>query len=1062
MSPPPIEAQSLKKSLPKNLSQSLDTSLPYEGKSGSSSTATPRKIKITILHNEVPGRVRLEVPGLKENPALKQFLEVSLRRSPGIYWVSASVYTGNILIHFALEKNSQWVADQVGEQVLLSRDHLAQVLKFPKKSGRKLSPKSELQNPVSKAQSSGSTELNSWHQLSTEEVLAQLQTSWLGLSKEVVDKRLAHFGRNQMAESRSRTDLDIWIAQFKSPFAALLLGASGVALITGSPIEAAAILTVVVANAYIGYRTESMAEKTLSLLDEAKPAPVSVYRDGALESVSVENLVPGDLIEILPGATLPADARLVRVEHLSVDESVLTGECLPVSKTIHTMEVRDLPLGDRQNMVFRGTVVTSGRALAVVVATGPRTEIGKIQGLVNDTSHTLTPFQKQIAGLSRNLILMGAAMGATLLVVGLAQGYGGMEMFKLSLALAIAAIPEGLPAIATLAMSFGALRMRRRQVLIRSLDAVETLGATSVICLDKTGTLTLNQMEVVSVFAGMRELSYSKNQFFIGDVSEEISANTELQKLLQVCALCNETEVLENQGRSPVLKGSSTEKALMEMALASGLNINALRTQYPLLKTDYRTEDRVFMRTEHRSESDRCFVAVKGNPSQVLSLSRWHLKDGKKQLLSLKARRAIETHNHLMGDQALRVLGVAYLEGSFESPAESPNDTEPETPLESDLTPQPQLIWLGLVGMMDRERPGTSDTIRVFHDAGIETVMITGDQSATAEAIARSTGILEKNVYSRVSPADKLRIVRDFKSRGSVVAMVGDGVNDAPALKSSDVGIAMGKNGTHAAREVASVVIADDQLGGLIPAIEIGRGTHDSVKKSISFLLATNLSECLLMLGACLVGLGQPLGAMQILWINLVSDLLPALALAMEPPERSVMKRRPRDASEALIGRRDAKRIGVESALMMGCSLAAYQRGVSRYGAGPQAQSMAFLTLTSAQLFHTFTSRSSGNSRGNEKLASNKYVPMAVGAGFALQALPIAVPKVRRALGLGSLGGADLAICAGGALLSYLLNEGVRLEKQKRISRDTSVQTIQESESQVQEKASLESEPSVC
>jgi Ca2+-transporting ATPase len=629
----------------------------------------------------------------------------------------------------------------------------------------------------------------------------------------------------------------------------------------------------------------------------------------------------------------------------------------------------------------------------------------------------------------------GAVSGAMFLI-GLMRGYGIIEMFKSSIALAVAAIPEGLPAVATTTLAFGVRRMRDHNVVVRHLEAIETLGAVQVMCLDKTGTITMNRMSVIRAFAGMKRFHVVHEQFLLSGVPVNPLANEDLLRLVQVSALCNESELIVEDG-SQTIKGTPTENALVQMALDCGIDVSELRRQFPLARTVYRTEGRNYMSTLRRAEGRAPLLAVKGNPQEVLKLCLWHLKDGEVEQLDEATRSRISAENEQMAGGALRVLGLAYLESD-----------RPEI--------EDGLVWLGMVGILDPPREGLKDLIAVFRKAGIKTIMITGDQSATAYAVGKELDLscgrrLEMldsirlaeidpdllgaligriDIFSRVNPSNKLQIVQALQRGGKVVAMTGDGINDGPALKAADIGVAMGK-GAEVAREVADIVLLDDQIATMITAIEQGRTIYDDIKKSIHFIAATNLSEILVMLGGVASGLGQPLNPRQLLWINLLTDVLPELALAVEPPESDVLARPPRDPSAGIISGAEFRHIGVEAALMTAASLASYGLGVARYGPGPQAGTMAFLSLTSAQLLHTISSRSERHSIfDKERLPDNKYIPLAIGAGFGVEILSEFVPPFRRVLGTARLGISDLLLCLGVALASFATNETLKLVEQ--------------------------------
>jgi Ca2+-transporting ATPase len=734
-----------------------------------------------------------------------------------------------------------------------------------------------------------------------------------------------------------------------------------------------------------------------------------------------------------PGSYVAADARLIDADHLQIDESALTGESMPVIKNTQVVvSSRDVPLADRTNMVFMGTLVTGGGGLAGVVATGKFTEMGKIQLLVGEAKAPETPMEKQLERMGNQLVLICGGVCGLVFGIGLLRGYGFLQMLQSSLSLAVAAVPEGLPAVATTTLALGIQEMRRRNVLIRHLEAVETLGSVQTLCLDKTGTITLNQMSVVAIYAGVHHVRLSEDRLFVSDNGIKPMGCEELLRLIHVGVLCTESEVTIEEGEYTV-KGSSTENALFQLAMTSGIDLGALMKRYPVVQMSQRSEKRNYMVTLHTSEREGKFFAVKGNPDEVLALCRRQMREGAVLSLGDDDIARIQAENERMAGDALRVLAMAYCEADGNG---SPGDDG--------------FVWLGLVGMADPIRRGVEDLIATFHEAGIDTVMITGDQALTADAIGKklqlnregeleildSTQLAEiepevmealakrVHVFARVSPAHKLQIVQALQKAGRVVAMTGDGINDGPALKAADIGIAMGQNGTAVAREVADVVLEQDDLQTMAGAISQGRTIYSNIRKAIHFLLATNFSEIMVMSVAMAGGLGQPLNARQLLWINLISDIFPGLALAMEQPEPDVLNRPPRDPGEPIIKTTDFKRITFESSTLAAASLGAYGYGIARYGMGPQAGTIGFMSLTFAQLLHALSCRSEQHSLfGQERLPSNPYLNVALGTSLGLQALTLLIPGLRAFLGLTPIGLIDAAVIGGTALLPLVVNE---------------------------------------
>jgi Ca2+-transporting ATPase len=866
------------------------------------------------------------------------------------------------------------------------------------------------------------------HQLGT--------TTGTGLSAESVRDLVKKYGPNLLPESIPRSGWSIFIGQLASLPVALLGVAAGISLVTGGLADAVVILGVIAINATIGYATESHSEGILHSLKTLVKPSAQVLRDGKSMEIPSTEVVIGDVLVLKPGSYVAADARLVEATRLSADESTLTGESIPVTKNTASLSIEDTPLGDRLNMVYMGTLIVGGQGLAVVVATARFTEMGKIQTLVGEAETPETPMERQLDQIGSQLVLISGAVCGVVFVIGLLRGYGVLQMLKTSISLAVAAVPEGLPTIATTTLALGISRMRQHHVLIRKLNAVETLGSVQTICLDKTGTLTRNRMTVVSVFVGMHRAQVADGEFRSEKTRLNPFESEELLRLLHACILCNEVEINGDSGNY-VLRGSPTEMALLHTAITAGIDPRQLRDRHPLLRMTHRAENRNFMSTFHRSETQDKLVFLKGSPSEVLALCHWHIQGSVKLELTEEDRLGIQTENDRMASEALRVLGVAYKPLHHDD-----NDGDPIA--------HNHLIWLGLTGMTDPLREGVKDTIGKFHQAGIDTVMITGDQSPTAYAIGKelqlsrgtqleildSTHFTTVNpdvmmalsqkihVFARVSPAHKLQIVQALQRAGKVVAMTGDGINDGPALKAADIGIAMGHTGTDVAREIADVVLEDDNLDTMIIAISEGRTIYNNIRKSVHFLISSNLSEIMVMSTSLAAGIGQPLTAMQLLWINLMSDIAPGLALALEAVEPDVLSRPPRSPDEPIVRSSDFQRIGFEAAALSAGTLAAYGYGIMRYGIGPQAGTLCFSTLTLAQLLHAVTCRSETHSIfSQDSLPPNPYLTYALGGSALLQILTFAVPGLKSLLGLTPISLLDGLVIGGSILAPFVINE---------------------------------------
>ncbi|QQE65886.1 ATPase [Leptolyngbya sp. BL0902] len=905
-------------------------------------------------------------------------------------------------------------------------------------------------------------------------MLASFHSSAAGLSTEAAEEALQRHGPNLLPEVPPRSQWAIWFAQFRSLPVALLTVAAVIAYFTGGPTDALVILGVVLINGVIGYATESQSDRIIRSLDHLSSPTAWVRRNGDLAELEAAAVVPGDILVLRPGSLVVADGRLIEAQSLSVDESALTGESLPVGKAIEPLLQPNLPLADRANMVYRGTLVTGGQGLAVVVATGATTEMGQIQTLVGQSSHPPTPMEQQLDQAGSQLVWISSAVCAVVFGLGLWRGYAPLEMLTTAVALAVAAVPEGLPAVATTTLALGILAMRRQRVLIRRLDAVETLGSLQTLCLDKTGTLTANRMAVVELHTDHTHLTLADG----ASPLPEVIPPGPLHTLLRMVVLCNESEVVDadlDTAPQPTFTGSSTENALLAVAHQAGIDISALRQTYPQGAIRHRSAQRNVMATLHSIPTGGWLVAVKGSPLELLArcevmldrpltcpldrsdipnvqasqeleiaednspeddwtrevTTHW-LPDIQDPIpLTPDQRQAIVAENERMAQAGLRVLGVAY-------GYPSKKDDWAETPL----------VWLGLVAMADPLRAGVKDTIAAFHRAGIAAVMVTGDQRATAAALGQALNlgqgqdlsvldatelahrsatdapIQDVQVFARISPADKLQVVQALQRSGQVVAMTGDGINDTPALKVAEVGIAMGHSGTDAAREVADVILQDDNLDTLIAAIAQGRTIYSNIRKAVHFLLATNLSEIIVMFAGISLGLGAPLNALQLLWLNLVTDIFPGLALALEPAAADVLAQPPRPTTESLIQPAAFRRMVLEATVISASALAAYGYAIHDHGIGAQASTVGFMALTLAQLLHALVCRSRQRHLFRRPaLAPNRYLGLALILSISLQFLALFILPLGQLLHIVALSPTDAVVVTLAALLPLVINE---------------------------------------
>ena len=776
----------------------------------------------------------------------------------------------------------------------------------------------------------------------------------VGLTESQVQEKRTQHGENKLREKKKKTNLQRFAEQFKDVMILILIVAAiisfAIACIEGEPkefFEPVLILLIVVLNAIMGVMQESKAEKALDALKSMSAPHARVIRDGQDKVIDAVDLVPGDIIHLEAGDFIPADARLIRSVSLKSEESALTGESVPSEKDAGVIVDEKAPLGDRSNMVFSGCSITYGTATAVVTATGMDTEMGKIANLLDNEEEGQTPLQKKLAQLGKYLGVLALAACAIIFVVGIANGIPALEIFMTAVSLAVSAIPEGLPAIVTIVLSIGVQRMVKKNAIIRRLPAVETLGGASVICSDKTGTLTQNRMTLVKAYLDG------------ADETEDISTqnSNEVKKLLTYGTLCCDGSVVFH-GREEQHIGDPTETAIVLAAHRNGMPKDMLNNAYPRLAEIPFDSDRKLMTTVNRIEGKN-IVIVKGAFDVMAS-----------RCVSGNLEKAAQI-NEDMSRNALRVLAVGYKEIEV-IPAESTSEE-----LENGLT------FMGLVGMIDPPRPEAKAAVETCRKAGIKPVMITGDHVVTASAIAKELGILldgdraitgpeldamtdteldacveNISVYARVSPENKIRIVKAWQRKGQVVSMTGDGVNDAPALKAADIGCAMGITGTDVAKGAADMTLTDDNFATIVDAVREGRGIYANIKKVVGFLLGTNIGEVITVFVAMLLWHKSPLLSMQLLWINLVTDSLPAIALGMEPVESDIMDRNPKPKNEGLFAHGFGIRIILQGAMFGALSLIAFYLGESMTGLTEGGQTLAFMVLALSQVVQAFNMRS--------------------------------------------------------------------------------------------------------
>lgn len=803
-----------------------------------------------------------------------------------------------------------------------------------------------------------------WQCLTSEEVIKKLETDKNnGLNSKSISQRYTKYGKNTLTEKKSKGFLAKFIEQFSDFMVIILLIAAAISFITaiiensGDYLDPIIILFIVVINAFIGVIQESKAEKAIDALKKLSSPQAKVIRNKKQLHIDSEDVVPGDILVLSTGDLVPADARIIEAHDLKVEESSLTGESVPVEKNSNKTYKSDTPLGDRKNMLFASSVITAGHALGVVVETGMRTQVGKIAHMINEEESKQTPLQVKLAKVGKYLGIGALSICFLIFILGIIQKVPPLDMFMIAISLAVAAIPEGLPAIVTIVLAIGVRRMAANRAIIRKLPAVETLGSASVICSDKTGTLTQNKMTVTELRSANGKISLSSNDG---------------STILSYAALCNNSTLTGHNGNWDA-QGEPTEKALVIASAKSGKVKNALEALFPRVGEVAFDSTRKLMTTVHKIGTNRYRVITKGAPDVLLRLcNSYQLPSGGVGAINYETLKKIERQNEDMASNALRVISVAYRDIQ-QLPA---NLKE----LEKDLT------FCGLIGMIDPPRPQAKQAVKDCLSAGIKPVMITGDHIITAKAIAKDLGImgpndraisgneldktnqkdLEKNifnysVFARVSPEHKVRIVKAFQSHGGVVAMTGDGVNDAPALKVADIGCAMGISGTDVAKGAADMIMTDDNFSTIVEAVKQGRGVFDNIKKTVHFLLSSNVGEIITVLCAFLMRLPTPLLAIQLLWVNLVTDSLPALALGVEPIDKDIMKRKPVSAKSSLFSNGMGYNIIIEGCFIGAISLLAFTIGrvFFDYGQVPLVgRTMAFAVLSLSQLVHAFNVRS--------------------------------------------------------------------------------------------------------
>ncbi|NOT05618.1 MAG: cation-translocating P-type ATPase [Anaerolineales bacterium] len=900
-----------------------------------------------------------------------------------------------------------------------------------------------------------------WHLQSIDSSLETLHTSLkTGLSQPESESRLTKYGRNELIEKSGRTPLKIFWEQITATMVLILIAAAVVAGLLGDTKNTIAITAIVLLYAILGFVQEYRAEQAISALKKLSVPNVRVLRDGTLKEISARELVPGDIIQLEAGNVLPADVRLLEAVNLRIQEAALTGESEPVEKQTAELYKEGLPLGDRRNMGYMGTIVTQGRGLALVIATGMQTELGKIADLIQQSDAGQTPLQKRLDTLGKNLAIVGVVIAVFIAVLGLLRGDELRHMLLTAVSVAVAIVPEGLPAVVTITLALGAQRMLKQNALIRKLPAVETLGSVTVICSDKTGTLTENRMTVVVLDVAGHELDLTEEmdkQGSVRKVAIEDNHNAATLSLLAIGGtLCNDAQLVDTGDGGFHTLGDPTEGALVATAAKMGFWKSTLDSSFPRAAELPFDSERKRMTTVHHLEqydptilagleigNHRYIAFTKGSVDGLLGLSNQVWVNGQTQRMDDSFKVRVEAANERLAKKGMRVLGVA-----FRMMNHIPEIIQ--TDLEQNLT------FIGLFGMIDPPREEVRDAVAITKAAGIRTVMITGDHPLTASEIARQLGITDQaalskvltgaeienlsfdelknvvdevQVFARVSPEHKLKIVQALQERGHIVSMTGDGVNDAPALKRADIGVAMGITGTDVSKEAADMVLLDDNFATIVSAVKEGRTIYDNIRKFVRFSVAGNIGKVLVMLLAPFLGKPIPLLPLQLLWLNLLTDGLLGLGMGVENPESDTMKRPPYSPKEGVFSRGAGVQV-----IWVGALIGALALGLGSwyYFTGrEQWQTMVFTFLAFAQVFQAWASRSSTDSFFKLRLMSNPLLAGMSALVVGLQLTVLYVPFLAEFFGVKALSLCDLSIAIAGGIVVFLVMEAEKVLKRK-------------------------------
>jgi Ca2+-transporting ATPase len=914
-----------------------------------------------------------------------------------------------------------------------------------------------------------------WHDKTTPDVVKSLGSSLQGLTSEVAKNRLDETGPNEIKQEKKISPWVLLLNQFKSILVIILLVAVALSIVIGivnwepgaglpeEITDAIVILAIVIAVVILGFVEEYRSEKALDALEKMAAPTATVIRDGIEKEIPARDLVPGDIIILSTGDRIPADARIIESANLSTQEAALTGESTPIEKTTAVIDGADVPIGDRKNMVYTGTVVTYGRGRAIVATTGMQTEFGKIAAMLQEVEEEQTPLQKNLDKVGKLLGIASLVIVAVVVTLSLFRGHTLMEMFIWGVSLAVAAVPEALPAVVVISLSIGVQKMVKRHALVRRLSAVETLGCTSVICSDKTGTLTQDQMTVRQIYVNGKLINVTgagyepKGEFQIGGQTVNLTQNMTAQTLMKINVLCNDTHLVQTDGKWEI-KGDPTEGALLVVAAKAGVSHEKLNTESPRIDEIPFSSERKRMTTIHQKPEGRVAYS-KGAPEIVLDTCSHILVDGQVKPLNEQEKIHILDNARLMAEDALRVLGMAY------------------KPLESTITDKNEyeksMVFAGLAGMIDPPRPEAKEAIKLCEKAGIKSVMITGDHKITASAIAKELGILKDgiaitgaeldkmsdaeyekmvgniDVYARVSPSHKLKVIEAFTKKGHVVAMTGDGVNDAPALKKADIGVAMGISGTDVSKEAAAMVLTDDNFASIVAAVEEGRGIFQNIKKYLMYLLRANVGEVLIMFITSLLAMPLPLVAIHLLWINLTTDGLPALALAVDPKDPDIMEQPPRNPKTGIFTKNVLVNIfgmGIFMAIVM--ILLFYWKlnsmGISWKNPDAsllvEAQTEMLCTMVLFELFTAFACRSEIHSLLKVGIFTNKWLIYACLSSVALLMAVIYIPFLQGPFDVVPLSLNDWLLILPISLTGFLALELLKLIQRRLNKRAATIQ----------------------